>query len=201
MNAKTVFLENLVAHGLSTCGRHFAHHSSPGGWESTLTLTLPSGATYTSFGTARTKSQADVRACEVILDQLPVILAEHGAQTLADRGVDAQAGDALLKLAVYADPGERTAAERSLWLQRNESDAALALVFDRWLAAGDPDVLAFGEGLGEKRRATAVEALIWRRYAPRVLAPGASEALSDLLREIEQAGRSSHLPPLSDRER
>jgi hypothetical protein len=200
MNAKTVLLEKLVAHGLSTCDRRFAHNGGPGGWESTLTLTLPSGATYTGFGSASTKAQADVLACVPIVELLPVILAEFGAQTIAGRGVDAQAGDALLKLAVYADPGEHSAAERSVWLQRNESDAALALVFDRWLAEGDPDVLAFGVGLGEKRRATAVEALIWRRYANRVLAPGATEALSELLREIERAARPRHYPPLDESE-
>ena len=49
-------------------------------------------------------------------------------------------------------------------------------------------------------RGTAVEALIWRRYADRVLAPGATEALSELLREIERAARPRHRPPLDESE-
>lgn len=90
------------------------------------------------------------------------------------------AEDALHKLAGYLATGLRSPEERSWWLQLHEADASLAQVFDRWFDEGVPELAMYGRALGEKNKATLVEALIWRRYGARVLGPGAMEALSEL---------------------
>ena len=98
------------------------------------------------------------------------------------RAEDAQAGDALIKLAVYRANAHQTAAERCAKLQQIESDARLADVYDRWRARDEPDLGVFGPELGRKAKATVVEAMIWRRHAAAVhTLAGELDALLDAI--------------------
>ena len=103
-----------------------------------------------------------------------------GGQDWGQIYAEAQAGDALLKLVGYLAAGAASPEERSRWLQRHESNDWLADVFDRWREDGDPDLIAYGRGLGVKNKSTLVEALLWRRYGARVLGPDAVEALKEI---------------------
>lgn len=76
---------------------------------------------------------------------------------------EAQAGDALLKLSVFAWDSPLTAADRSLLLQEHETNEALARRFDE-LRAADPWAARLGPGVGVKARATVFEAAVWRRH-------------------------------------
>ena len=180
-NAKNLLLELLAKRGLGVDLATFEHEQPFLGapWTSTVVLTLPDRTPITGVGGASTKSQADIAAAEDVLAKLAAEDAsEAGDWTLL--AADAQAGDALLKLAAYLATELATPEDRSRWLQGNESDARLAQVFDRWFDEGAPELAGFGRGLGEKYKSTLVEAVIWRRYGARVLGPGATEALCEL---------------------
>jgi hypothetical protein len=159
---------------------------APLGWSSRVELALPGKQPISAVGHGARKTTAEVDAAEKL-----IALLEGANDTDLDEAaweavrVEAQRGDALLKLAAYLHPTLRTAAERSAWLQSNESDSALAQVFDKWRALGDPELADYGDGLGEKAKATVVEAELWRRFQARVLAPGAVEALAALAAAVE----------------
>ncbi|MBD1852958.1 hypothetical protein H6F87_23720 [Cyanobacteria bacterium FACHB-502] len=95
--------------------------------------------------------------------------------------VEAQAGDALIKLSVYLTPHLRTASEKSYYLQKFEKDSHLATIFDRWKAQGSPDLAIWGTELGRKQKATLVEAILWRRFRSRVLTDNAGTHFQELL--------------------
>ena len=78
--------------------------------------------------------------------------------------MEAQAGDALIKLCAYLSPELDSPEKKSRWLQERESDAYLTTRFDRLQAEGHPSLALFGENLGHKRKATWMEALVWRDY-------------------------------------
>lgn len=181
MNAKNQIQELLAKKGLPLSAAVYTSTQDfiGGPWTSTVVLTLPGQPPITGTGKAMRKTQADVAAAEDALAKLktePSPTDHDWAQIQAD----AQAGDALLKLATYLAHDLASPEARSLWLQEYESDAALARVFDIWFEAGDPDLAAYGAGLGEKNKATLVEALVWRRYGKRVLAHEAGRALREL---------------------
>lgn len=181
LNAKNQIQELLAGKGLPLSSAVYT--STPdvdgGRWTSTVVLTLPGQPPIVGTGAAQRKTQADVAAAADALAKLET----EPSPTGHDWGqihTDAQRGDALLKLAGYLAEDLASPEERSLWLQSHESDAALARLFDRWFEAGDPDLAVYGAGLGEKNKATLVEALVWRRYGKRVLAHGAGIALGEL---------------------
>lgn len=108
------------------------------------------------------KSAADVSACEMILAELR----SRHSEFLIDFDKlfsDAQAGDALIKLAVYGWDRQLSPSERTCILQRVESDRSLA---NRREEVGEDQRWAesFGPGVGQKLEATIVEAAIWRRF-------------------------------------
>lgn len=180
-NAKNQLLELLAKRGLRSDRACFTSTQPSTGfpWTSTVVVTLPGRPPLTGTGSGRRTSQADIAAAEVVL----VKIAAEEASEVNDWALlyaEAQAGDALLKLAGYLASELTSPEDRSRWLQIHESDASLAKVFDRWFDAGDPDLAAYGRGLGEKNKSTLVEALLWRRYGARVLGPGATEALGEL---------------------
>lgn len=178
LNAKNQVLELLDARGLPRSRALFTSHQiGVGPWMSTLVLDLPDRAPVTGTGTGQRKSSAEIAAAEDLLVKLE---AQQHVDVLDGVQADAQSGDALVKLVAYLATGLDGPEARSFWLQQHESDGWLAGVFDRWYADGDPDLATYGEGLGEKNKATIVEALIWRRFGARVLAPGAIEALDEL---------------------
>jgi hypothetical protein len=70
-------------------------------------------------------------------------------------------------------------------LQSFESDSNLARVFDQWKSEGDPDLAMWGNNLGKDRKATLVEALLWRRFGMRVITDGALLQLQSILETLQ----------------
>lgn len=155
------------------------HVQLPGGaWQATLQHVTPDGRTIAGVGVGPRKSDADVLACEEAMNAL-------GPEPHDGVWTEAQAGDALIKLAIHATRQEATPAERTDWLRDHESESALARVFEAWADAGDPDVAELGPECGQRRKATLVEALIWRRFRDRVLGPDAEAALEAIVSMLE----------------
>jgi len=180
LNAKNQIKELLDGLGLPQgCAVYSSTQAGAGAWTSTVALTLPEREPITGVGTASRKSQADIAAAA---DALAKLTTEQATEAVdwAPIYAEAQAGDALLKLTGYLATGLAAPEDRSRWLQVHESDEALAQVFDRWFDEGVPELAVYGRGLGEKNKATLVEAIIWRRYGARVLGPEAVEALGEL---------------------
>ncbi len=101
-------------------------------------------------------------------------------EVAAALAIDAQSGDVLIKLAAYTAMDVATPDRRSSWLQRSESNRRLAGLYDRWFGEGDPDITPLGTTRGQTFKATAVEALIWRRFQAAVLRPDAALALHEI---------------------
>ncbi len=180
MNAKNELQELFQRMGWKTpaAGLYSHERVEPSGrWRSTIDFRLEDDRHLSGVGEADTKSQADVAAAAAALEKL-----EPEPDDLDVRR-DAQAGDALIKLAAYLVLGDPAAA--STWLQSYEADAHLAKVCERWARAGDPEVLRLGAGRGWKHRASIVEALIWRRYRGRVLGPEGEAALREIVDLLE----------------
>lgn len=185
MNARNQLQELLQKRGLPlNLADYDSHQPYPGApWKSTVTGSLPDRQPVSGTGTGSRKSDAEVNAAEDALSRLNADEAKAASEWDPIRA-EAQAGDALLKLAAYLADDLDSPEAKSAWLQVNESDAKLAWIFDRWQLAGDPDVSNYGAGLGEKYKSTLVEAILWRRYGRRVLGPEAAEALGELRRAL-----------------
>lgn len=183
INAKNRIKELLEGLGLQQERAVYSRsQAGAGAWTSVLVISLPDRCPTSGTGTASTRSQADIMAAENALAELADAPEGQPWDWVPIRA-EAQAGDALLKLAAYLAAGLATTEDRSLWLQIHESDFALANVFDRWRAEGAPEFAVYGAGLGEKLKSTLVEAVIWRRYGSRVLGVEAAAALGEL-REV-----------------
>lgn len=155
-------------------------------FQATVQVTLPTGEQVSATGPPSAgKGPTASAACRALLDQLAASHPHYFADWEQQR-LDAQRGDALIKLAAYLAPTPETAAETSRWLQRSEADQWLAALFDRWRAAGDPDLLHWGTHLSTKRKATLVEAIIWRRFGARILAPDADGHLAGIRTLLSQ---------------
>lgn len=154
--------------------------SVPGGFRSTVAVTLPNGSRYSAEGTGTRKTFASEDAARRLL---PELLEDPTYGEEADRTlwVDALAGDGLIKLAVYLDPGDDDKVRRNATLNRLEANVRLAALFDVLHEAGDPRVICWGTGLGVHRKATVVEAMLWRTFSARILRPDAASALGEVL--------------------
>lgn len=97
---------------------------------------------------------------------------------------DAQRGDALIKLGVYLLPSLETPEEKSNVLQRLESDLHLANLFEQWKSNGDKRLRIWGDNLGEKKKATLVEALLWQQFKKNVITEDAATHLQALLNAL-----------------
>jgi hypothetical protein len=62
-------------------------------------------------------------------------------------------------------------------LQNTETNPHLAKIFDQWRSQGEPELAIWGPNLGKKKKATLVEALLWRRFGKRVLTSNATMEL------------------------
>ena len=179
-NAKNKIEELLTGQGLPLdLAVDSSAQDRTGALTSTVAITPPERVAAKGTGAAARKSKADAALAEDVLVK-PTREQSADAEDWASMNAEAQAGDALLKLAGYLATELASPAERSLWRQRHESEGALARVFDRWLDEGAPDLALYGRGLGEKHKATVVGALIWRRYGARILGSRALEALREL---------------------
>jgi len=184
-NAKNQLLELLKNLGYSEDCADFQPESvSPASFhQSTVVVGFPDGRTVQGSGRGSRKSDADIAAAKDAIEQLsnnyPDLMVDW-----ADITVQAQAGDALIKLGIYLSTSIKSASDKSLHLQRLESDPHLAKVFDYWKAQGDPDLAIWGANLGEKRKATLVEALLWKRFGTQVISTSAFERLQALIKMI-----------------
>jgi hypothetical protein len=145
-----------------------------------VTVTFPNGHAVRGTGNGQRKVDAEIVAAQSILETLrdahPELLVNW-----EEIYVEAQAGDALIKLGVYLSESLRTANDKSKELQKWESDQNLVKVFEQWKAKGDPDLSIWGSNLGEKKKTTLVEALLWRRYGSQVMTDDAPLQLQSLL--------------------
>jgi hypothetical protein len=184
-NAKNQLLELLKNLGCSEdCANFQSESMSPSGLhQSAVVVNFPDGRTVQGSGKGARKSDADIAAAKDAIEQLsnnyPDLMVDW-----ADINVQAQAGDALIKLGIYLSTSIKSSSDKSLQLQSLESDPHLAQVFDYWQAQGDPDLAIWGTNLGEKRKATLVEALLWRRFGTQVISTNASEQLQALIKMI-----------------
>jgi hypothetical protein len=145
-----------------------------------VTVRFPDSRIVYETGEGRRKSEADIAAAQTVLDQLHNCYLDL-LVNWAEINMQAQAGDALIKLAVYLSGDLNSTADKSKCLQEMESDSHLAEIFDQWKVQGDPDCAIWGTNLGEKRKATFVEALLWRRFGEQVIAVNAPTQLQSLL--------------------
>jgi hypothetical protein len=157
--------------------------SSSGWHKSTVDISFPDGRTVQGTGMGSRKSEADMSAAQAAIEQLqnehPDLIVDWD-----EINVQAQAGDALIKLGIYLSADIKRASDKSLQLQRLESDSNLAQVFDQWLARGDCDLAFWGPKLGEKRKATLVEALLWRRFGRQFMTTDIAKQLQALIKTL-----------------
>ena len=181
-NAKNCLLEVLKNLGCSEADAIFEPGAtlSSACHRATVTVRFPDGRQIYGSGEGQRRSDADIAAAQAALDQLhsdyPDLLVDWD-----EVFSEAQAGDALIKLSVYLAAGFNCAGDRSQLLQKMESDAHLAVVFDLWQSQNDPDLTMWGPNLSGKRKATLIEALLWQRYRKQVLAADATVYLQSML--------------------
>jgi hypothetical protein len=163
-NAKSQLLEILKDLGcLESCAKFQSALVSDGCFRSTVVVKFPDGREVVGSGEGGQKSDASIAAAQVALDQLKQNYPDLIINWESIR-IEAQAGDALIKLGVYLSADLTRASDTSKRLQELEPDNQLAKVFDRWKTQNDPDLSIWGGTLGKKRKATLVEALLWRRF-------------------------------------
>ena len=187
-NAKNQLLEILKNLGcLEECASFQTTLSSlpPNPQHSTVvTVTFPDGRAVRGTGNGQRKVDAEIVAAQAVLETLrntcPELLVNW-----EEIYVEAQAGDALIKLGVYLSVSLKTASDKSKELQKWESDLHLAKVFEQWKAKGDPDLAIWGSNLGEKKKATLVEALLWKRYGSQIMTDDAPLKLQSLLKTLQ----------------
>jgi hypothetical protein len=184
-NAKDHLLELLKRLGCNeTCAIFKSESTSPPGvHRSAVTVIFPDGREICGNGEGQRRSDANAAAAQVALD----LLCSSHPDLLVDWDKirsEAQAGDALIKLGAYLASGFNTTSVRSQLLQGIESDSHLAKVFDLWRSQNDPDLAKWGSNLGKKRKATLIEALLWRRFGERVLTNNAAAQLQSMLKTL-----------------
>lgn len=151
---------------------------------STLVVTFPHGLTLQGNGKANRKTDAEIIASQEVIDQLyklhPELIFDEEKIM-----VEAQRGDALIKLGIYLSEDFKKPSDKSEELQRKENNERLAQVYDRWIADKDPDLLGWGTHMDIHKKASVVEALLWRRFNKKVIAEGANEHLKTLIKSID----------------
>jgi len=160
----------------------YQSYSNGNGHSCDLTVTFPNGLEIYGYGTGAKITQAEIAASQDVIDQLH----ESHPELIVDWDkiyVDAQAGDALIKLGVYLS-GNLNVSDNSLDLQRIETNKRLAKVFDKWQRDKDPDLAVLGNHLSEHKKASVVEALLWRRYNKQVITSDGPEHLELLIKAI-----------------
>lgn len=183
-NPRGAIQEVLATLGWPTSALHTRQQSQSGPpHDVEMGLTVPGlGIDWTASASGQRLRDAERGACKLLLERLRTERPDLAVDWDQIR-CDAQAGDALLKLAHYAAPGSSTPEARSKSLQSSESDSVLARLFFQ-LRGSEPWLRTFGPGLGEKLCATLVEATVWRRHREEVLHDGADRVLAELRQGI-----------------
>jgi hypothetical protein len=185
-NAKNQLLELLQELGCDESCAKFRSKSlsQNSGHSSTLVVIFPNGLQVTGTGIGHRVSESEIAAAQAVLD---LLRAEYPRFFVdwTKINLEAQAGDALIKLGVYLLSGLNNTSSKSKLLQNFESNSHLAKIFDIWKSVGDIDLAMWGSELGEKRKATLVEALVWRRFGKQVIRSDASAQFKLLLKILD----------------
>ena len=102
----------------------------------TLVVTFPHGLTLEGTGKASRKTEAEIIASQEVINQLY----KYHPELVVDWDelmVEAQRGDALIKLGVYLSEDFKRPSDKSFELQKMETNERLANVYDRWIADKD----------------------------------------------------------------
>jgi hypothetical protein len=177
-NAKNHLLEFLQDLGYSEKLAVFKTSSQPRSdvFHSTVNIVLPGNCEIYGAGEGHRRLDAESVAAQVALEQLHNNYPDLFVDWTKIR-VEAQAGDALIKLGAYLALGCNSASGSSQLLQNTETNPHLAKIFDQWRSQGEPELAIWGPNLGKKKKATLVEALLWRRFGNRVLTSNATMEL------------------------
>ncbi len=178
-NAKN-YLQNFIQKlgHLPERALHYDSRAAGEGFESTVTLQLD-GRDLTGAGFGFNKKEAEKDAANSLLQRIYHDHPDLNRDWTLIR-MEAQAGDALIKLCIYLNDNYASAAEKSYWLQTFETDQKMTEIFDEMHADRDPRVTIFGKNLGAKRKATYIEALIWREYGQPFRKESIQAELTDL---------------------
>jgi len=177
-------LKNLGCNETQESDYQFRSISPNGFFHCTLVVRFPDGREVQGEGEGSRKSIASIETAQAVFDQInlqyPDLIVNWN-----EIFVEAQKGDALIKLGVYLSEDLITSSDRSYRLQKLESDSHLAEIFERWKNQGEPDLAKWGQNLGEKRKATLVEALLWERFGRQIINEDAKNQLRSLIDEID----------------
>jgi len=149
-----------------------------------LKVIFPNDLIVEGVGEGENKKEAEFAASRDVINKLhekhPDLIVDWDAIY-----IDAQAGDALIKLGVYLS-GNLKVSDNSSKLQRTETNKRLAKVFDQWHKDKDldKDLAVLGNHLSEHKKASVVEALLWRRYNNQVITSDGPEHLELLIKAI-----------------
>jgi hypothetical protein len=184
MNEKNELGELLGDLGCSAnCAEFQPEQISLGHYRSTVIVAFPDGRKIQEVGEGEKRVSADIAAARIALElwrnDYPDLIIDWDRIYL-----DAQRGDTLIKLGIYSSEDLINADEASKRLQKLESDHYLAKVFDCWKAQENPDLAIWGNVLSEKRKATLVEALLWRRFKIDAAAENMLVPLQSLLKTL-----------------
>jgi hypothetical protein len=184
MNEKNKLGELLRDLGCSgNCAEFRPEQISLGQYRSTVVVAFPDGRKIQGVGEGGKRVSADMAAAQIALElwrnDYPDLIIDWTRMYL-----DAQRGDALIKLGVYSSEDLINADEASERLRGTESDANLAQVFDKWKAQNDQDLTIWGDDLGVKRKATIIEALLWRRFRANIATDDMLLMLQSILKAL-----------------
>jgi len=177
-------LKNLGCNETQESDYQFRSISPNGFFHCTLVVRFRDGREVRGEGEGSRKSIAKIEAAQAVLDQINI----HYPDLIVnwdEISVEAQKGDAFIKLGVYLSADLRTSSDRSYRLQELESDSHLAKIFDSWKNQGDPDLAKWGPNLGGDKKATWVEALLWERFGRQIIDEDAINELRSLINEID----------------
>jgi len=183
MNARNQLdelLKNLGCNETQESDYQFRSISPNGFFRCTLVVRFPDGREVQGEGEGSRKSIASIETAQAVLDQINL----HYPDLIVNWGeisVEAQKGDALIKLGVYLSADLITSSDRSYRLQKLESNSHLADIFDRWKNQGDPDLAKWGLNLSGDKKATLVEELLWKRFGRQIIDEDAINELRSLI--------------------
>ena len=181
-NELAEFIQNIGY--LANCIGYVLVESDEYGYRVRVLVDLGKDVAILKEGWAKTKIEAEMIAAQKALQELtdayPTLAVDWSKVY-----VEAQGGDALIKLAAYSTAELEDSEAKSRWLQRVESDANLVAIFDRLHKDQDLSVAIFGRNLGKKHKATWIEALIWRAFSDKGLPPFLTAKLKDVYEFLE----------------
>jgi len=158
----------------------FSVHDQAGTFAARAEFTTKDGRSIHGSGSGSTKKAAEIAAAKNMLDAIYATY-EDLLIDWEEAKAEAQAGDSLIKLCAYLSEDFNSVEEKSRWLQHMESDEHLARLFDKLKAQGHPSVVFFGNNLGAKKKATWMEAMIWRKFGKNIISNAADRAFRDLI--------------------